>query len=125
MSANLAVVQRFYQELAKSNMAGAMDLLADDFRLIQADSLPFGGEYIGRQGITEFFGKFFSFWKSFQSADVTYFAENEKVVATSTATGTTHDGKVFVIPMVQVYTLRDGKMTETRPFYFDTAQLIR
>lgn len=125
MPANLVVVQQFYHELANSNTPGAMDLLADDFRLIQADSLPFGGEYVGRSGITEFFGKFFAFWKSFQSADVTYFAEDDKVVATSTATGTTHDGKVFIMPMVQVYTLRDGKMIETRPFYFDTAQLTR
>lgn len=118
---NIDIIKKFYQELAASNMQGALDLLDDDYQLIQAESLPYGGIYKGKEGVGAFFKLFFAFWKSFQSAEVCFFASGDTVIATSLASGTTHEGTVIEMPMVQVYTLRNRKLLTTQPFYFDTA----
>lgn len=123
MATSLEVVEEFYRLLANSRMNDALELLDDEFVLVQAASLRYGGEYKGKEGIRDFFSKFFAAWKSFRSENVTYFADQDKVVATSTAIATTHQNVVIEMPMVQVYTIRNGKMLRTEPFYFDTAML--
>jgi len=65
MEKHIEIVKRFYQELDDSNFPGATKLLDEEFMLIQAESLPYGGKYAGVTEIQEFFGKFFAFWKSF------------------------------------------------------------
>ena len=121
--ANTQVVRRFYERLAASDMPGALALLAPDFRLVQAASLPYGGEWVGAAGLADFFRAFFAHWAAFSSEDVHYFAAADTVLATSTAVGTTHAGRVLRLPMVQVYQLRQGLLASAHPFYFDTADV--
>ena len=123
MKTSLAVVEKFYRLLANNQTDDALSLLDDDFVLVQAASLPYGGGYRGKEGIKQFFTKFFTVWKGFRSDDVTYFVNEDKVVATSCAIATTHQGVKFEMPMAQIYTVRNGKMLRTEPFYLDTAVL--
>jgi ketosteroid isomerase-like protein len=46
------------------------------------------------------------------------------VVVTSVAHGLTRQGQSITMPMAQVYTLRHGKISHVRPFYFDTTRLL-
>lgn len=123
MLTSLEVVEEFYYRLANSRTSEAIALLDDEFVLVQAASLPYGGEYRGKAGIEQFFTKFFAAWKRFRSDNVTYFTNQDQVIATSVAVITTHQDVVFEMPMVQVYTVRNGKMLRTEPFYQDTAVL--
>ncbi|MBC7921956.1 MAG: nuclear transport factor 2 family protein [Ferruginibacter sp.] len=116
-------VRMFYERLARADLDGALALLAADVELIQADSLPYGGRYVGQAGIRDFFTRFFAYWQQFRSEEVVYFANADQVVVTSVAHGLTRQGRSVVVPMVQVYALRDGLIREVRPFYFDTARL--
>lgn len=119
--ANTRVVRQFYERLAASDIPGALTLLTPDFRLVQAPSLPYGGEWVGATGLVDFLRAFFAHWAAFSSEDVRYFAAADTIIATSTAVGTTHAGRVLRIPMVQVYQLRQGLLASAQPFYFDTA----
>lgn len=117
-------VRQFYERLAQSDMTGALALLTDDVELIQADSLPYGGCYVGASGIQAFFRRFFACWQAFRSEDSRYFVGEGQVVVTSVAHGLTRQGRSITMPMAQVYTLREGRVSQVRPFYFDTAQLV-
>ena len=120
-----AVVEAFYAALGRSDYDGAFDLLADDFALVQADSLPYGGAWRGPDGVRAFFKALFETWARFGSRETRYLADGDTVVALSVAEGETKSGDPFEMPMTQVYTVRGGKLSEARPFYFDTAALNR
>jgi hypothetical protein len=120
---NIDTVKKFYHELAAFNLRAALELLDDAFELVQAESLPYGGTYRGKSGVEAFFTRFFAFWKSFESAEVCYFANGDTVVVSSLAKGTTQQGTTLEMPMVQVYQLQHRKLLHVRPFYFDTAAL--
>lgn len=121
--ANTQVVRQFYECLAASDMPGALALLTPDFRLVQAASLPYGGEWVGAAGLAGFFRAFFAHWAAFSSEDVRYFAAADTVITTSAAVGTTRAGRLVRLPMVQVYQLRHGLLASAHPFYFDTAEV--
>lgn len=117
-------VRQFYERLAQSDLTGALTLLTDNAELVQADSLPYGGRYVGASGMQEFFRRFLACWQAFRSEDIRYFVGEEQVVVTSVAQGLTRQGHSITMPMAQVYTLRHGKISHVRPFYFDTARLL-
>jgi ketosteroid isomerase-like protein len=117
------IVKEFYKHLANSNMQGAFELLHQDFKLVQAPSLPYGGTYIGTGGVTTFFGKFFEYWQSFKSVDVEYFETGEKVFATSKIIGTTRNNQNIEMKMIQLFIVQEDRLVSAEPYYFDTAEL--
>ncbi len=75
-------------------------LLHKDFVLIQATSFPYGGNFIGKKGIAQFFKRFFDFWESFRSENIAYAEEEKQVFATSMEVGKTKAGKEIRMPMI-------------------------
>ncbi len=122
---SIEVVKQFYSHLASSDIEKAMMLLDDDFVLTQAKSLPYGGVFRGKEGINHFFKLFFSFWKTFRSDNVEYYSDDSMVFTTSVGIGTTQTGKQIEVPMVQVYEVKNGKLLTTKPFYLDTAEMMK
>lgn len=121
-----AVVESFYAALGRSDYDAAFGLLADDFVLAQAESLPYGGTWEGTDGVRAFFQRLSDTWARFGSRETRYLTDGTTtVVALSVAEGETKAGEQFEMPMAQVYTVRGGKLVEARPFYFDTAALNR
>jgi len=120
---NTEIVKEFYKHLANSNMQGVFKLLHQNFKLVQASSLPYGGTYLGTHGVTTFFSRFFEFWQSFKSVDVEYFEMGDKVFAISQILGTTHNNKNIEMKMIQLFVVQEYKLVSAEPFYFDTAEL--
>lgn len=100
---NSEIVKEFHKHLADSNMQGAFELLHQDFKLVQAPSLPYGGSYMGTDGVTTFFSKFFKYWQSFKSVDVEYFEIGDRVFVTSTIIGTTRNNQNIKMKMIQLF----------------------
>lgn len=120
---NTKIVKEFHKHLANSNMQGAFELLSHDFKLVQASSLPYGGTYIGSDGVTIFFNKFFEYWQSFKSVDVEYFEIGDRVFVTSTIIGTTRNNQNIEMKMIQLFVVEKDKLILAKPFYFDTAEM--
>lgn len=119
------LVKQFYEHLANGNKQGAYSLLSESFILKQANSLPYGGEYVGINGLDNFFEKFFAFWKEFKTLNTDYYISGDKVFAISKIRGVTRDiNKIIETEMIQVYTIVNEKLTSAQPFYFDTKELI-
>ena len=115
------LVKKFYEHLATGNRPGAYSLLSDDFVLKQATSLPYGGEYVGVNGLNDFFKKFTAFWKEFKTLSTDYYFSENKVFAISKIRGVVlKTEKIIETEMIQVYIIDNLKLTSAQPFYFDT-----
>lgn len=118
------LIKQFYEYLAIGNRQGAYSLLTDDFVLKQASSLPYGGEYIGVNGLNSFFQKFSAFWQDFKTVKTEYYFCDSKVFAISNIQGIiSTTNKVIETEMIQAYEIKGDKIISAQPFYFDTKLL--
>ena len=115
------IVRAFLGAAQRGDMTTAASLLHPEVRIIEADSLPFGGVVSGFEGFTELVRRVFT---TFANTAVTvdeYIAEGETVVVLATMTGQSKaSGEAFSMPISEIWRLRDGLITEIRPFYHDT-----
>jgi ketosteroid isomerase-like protein len=105
-------VQEVYEAFGRGDIASVMDALADDVLWICYAATPFNGVYRGKQGVAEFIGK--RELVELERFDVTHIlADGNTVVVLIDgrykvkATGKSAEG-----PIVQVLTLKDGKVAE-------------
>ncbi|MEU8697747.1 nuclear transport factor 2 family protein [Streptomyces sp. NPDC048680] len=103
----------------------SFDLLAPffapDVRLHQAAALPYGGTWRGHDGMTEFFLRMAQVWESFDMVEQEFLATGETaVVLTQVRARARATGRELSFPILQTVTVQDGRITEVRPFYWDT-----
>jgi uncharacterized protein len=62
------------------------------------------------------------FWSHFSVVAVRIFEGPDAIVIQATVTGTARKtGRDIEMPVAQIMTLREGRLLEVRPFYWDTA----
>lgn len=123
---NINVVEAFYEALRQSDYGRVDKLLDKDFVLEQAASLPYGGAFRGLEGIQEFFKMFFGVWQQFRSEEVVYFElDKERVLALSRIKATARSGGEIDMPMAQIFKVKNQKLAEARPFYWDTVAVVK
>ncbi|MEU3598900.1 nuclear transport factor 2 family protein [Streptomyces sp. NPDC006798] len=103
----------------------SFDLLAPffapDVELHQADALPYGGTWRGHKGMTQFFLKMGEAWESFDMVEQEFLATGETaVVLTQVRARARATGHELNFPILQAITVKDGRITKVRPFYWDT-----
>ena len=94
--------------------------------LYQPDSLPYGGEWHGRQGFAAWMRAFGKQWSALKVRNPQFYPSGDDVIfsrshvhAVSRLTGKTIDW-----PLLQFFKVRNGKILELRPFHWDTATMI-
>ncbi|MFJ2898062.1 nuclear transport factor 2 family protein [Streptomyces sp. NPDC087218] len=127
---SVAVLTGMYAAEAKYLAAGgpgeaSFDLLAPFFapnvELHQADALPYGGTWRGHNGMTQFFLAMGQVWETFDMVEQEFFATGETaVVLTQVRARVRATGRELSFPILQTITVEDGRITEVRPFYWDT-----
>ncbi|WFB05952.1 nuclear transport factor 2 family protein [Streptomyces sp. LX-29] len=103
----------------------SFDLLAPFFApdvvLHQADALPYGGTWRGHQGMARFFLAMGEAWESFDMVKQEFLATGETaVVLTQVHARARATGRELSFPILQTIRVEDGRITEVRPFYWDT-----
>lgn len=103
----------------------SFDLLAPffaaDVELHQADALPYGGVWRGHDGMKQFFLMMGEAWESFDMVEQEFLAVGETaVVLTQVCARARATGRELSFPILQAITVKDGRITEVRPFYWDT-----
>ncbi|MER6850113.1 nuclear transport factor 2 family protein [Streptomyces flaveolus] len=103
----------------------SFDLLAPffapDVELHQADALPYGGVWRGHEGMTRFFLLMGEVWESFHMVEQQFLATGETaVVLTQVRARARASGRELGFPILQAITVKNGRITEVRPFYWDT-----
>lgn len=103
----------------------SFDLLAPFFspnvELHQADALPYGGTWRGHNGMTRFFLAMGQVWETFDMVQQTFLATGETaVVLTHVRARVRATGRELSFPILQTIKVKDGQISEVRPFYWDT-----
>ncbi|TNE37661.1 MAG: nuclear transport factor 2 family protein [Sphingomonadales bacterium] len=100
--------------------------MTDDFRIIEADGLPYAGEYKGKGALQELYTKVFAYWEdaSLETGDITISEDHAIVLVTIHATSR-HSGERLAMPLCEVFHLRGDKFCGITPYYFDTVPIAR
>ncbi|MFF5720303.1 nuclear transport factor 2 family protein [Streptomyces buecherae] len=94
---------------------------APDVTLHQADGLPYGGTWRGHDGVRRFFLAMARTWESFEMVEQEFLATGETaVVLTHVRARARATGRELGFPILQTVTVEGGRITEVRPFYWDT-----
>ncbi|HSA50896.1 MAG TPA: nuclear transport factor 2 family protein [Yinghuangia sp.] len=106
----------------------SFDLLAPYFApdvvLHQAEALPYGGTWRGHDGIADFFVAMSTAWESFDMVEQEFLATGATaVILTQVRARARATGRELAFPILQTITVKAGRISEVRPFYWDTAAI--
>ena len=122
---NIALVKRFYQYLDENDREGAYDnIISDDCVLHEADVLPYGGVYRGRNLMKETLAGVMAGFDEFECEIRNYLAGGDEVVVHLNISGVGRQSrKPFSLPLMELWRFENGKAVELRPFLFDPTAL--
>ena len=91
----------------------------------EAPSLPFGGEYVGHDGLRRLLAAMGdSFDIEPTLLDVFEISDSLVIIYMSLRMAVPTTGEVVDMPVLELLTLRDGVVVEAVPFYWDTQQVV-
>lgn len=119
---NKQIVLDFFEAGARGDMETGLSLLTDDITWTNIGTTIFSGRFSGKQAVVAgLVGPLFSRLKAGISSEIErVIAENEIVVAQTSGTAETHEGKAYNNTYCQVFRIRDGQIAEVTE-YMDTA----
>jgi uncharacterized protein len=131
-SNGIKALERFYQAQAHYIQTGGQDFgpvaatLHPQIVMIQADSLPFGGQWHGHEGFQRWMQAFSEAWISARATDLRFFEHDDTVVVLAQMQATARaSGQSLRTPICHVVRIRHGLLMEFQMFYWDTAATNR
>jgi ketosteroid isomerase-like protein len=122
-SSPLEVVRGAYDALAAKDLDGVLARCDPSVVVTQDPALPWGGRFVGTDGVAEFAVKLVGAIDSAVTV-IAMFEAGDQVVQYGRTAGTTRaSGKAFDIPECHVWTVVDGRVTNMS-FYIDTAAML-
>ncbi len=93
--------------------------------LHQSPDLPWGGEYRGHDGFRDWSLKMSDAFDQLSVEDAKFFVSDDTVIILCRlVTRARRSGKVLDAPMTQVVRVRNGRITEFRPFYWHVPDYV-
>jgi ketosteroid isomerase-like protein len=114
---NLRTIEALYAATGKGDWPTAESMLTEDFFITEADTTPFGGVYRGRKALHDLFMQVVPA-TGVTNLDIQQMTAggNTVVVLLELVLGGPPETRV---PIAEVFHLRDGKVCEIKPYYFD------
>ncbi len=119
------VVNAMYAAANRGDMAGVTDAYAEDVVIEEAASLPFGGVYHGHDGFKAFIDAFTGSWEHFSNADLQVLDAGDTVIGLSRLQARSKRGVDVDVPLAEFFRVKDGRIVELKPFYFDGEAITR
>jgi ketosteroid isomerase-like protein len=121
--ADVESVNALLKFLQAGDVKGAANQLADDVILDEMGSLPHSGTFHGREGFFKLMKRFGELYGGVALDDVSVHDAGAFVVAKLTGTFTSKNGEhKAVMPVIEHYTMRDGKVAHADVYYKDPNQ---
>ncbi|WP_321390430.1 nuclear transport factor 2 family protein [Emcibacter sp.] len=119
-------INHLYELTAAGKWDEVEEQLTDDFCIIEADSLPFGGTFNGKNSLQRLYTHVFEFWEDpdLEFHDMTISENNVVCLLTFHATSR-HNGERLAMKITEVFHLRGDKICGITPYYFDTAAIAK
>jgi len=129
--AAVGTLNRFYKEEAAYLAAGGGDFSAiaatldPECVIFQPASLPYGGEWRGHAGFETWMKAFVQQWSSMEVQNTELFPHGDVIISKSHVYARSRvSGQIIDWPLLQFFKLRDFKILELWPFYWDTAAIL-
>ena len=117
---NVGLVKQGYEAFAKGDMATLADVLDENMVWHTSGNNPLAGEYKGRDAVFKMFAQLVELsGGTFRNEPHDILANDEHAVALTRETAR-RQGKQLDEPSIQVYHIRDGKVTEAWSFEYDS-----
>ena len=120
---SVETVRSSYEAFNREDLDAALAMMDDDIEWHQAQGLPHGGLYRGRDEVSRnvFEPLDAEWWSEFSAVPDEFLDAGDQVVALGRYRGLAKGtGNCLDVPFVHVWTLRDGRATRFRQF-LDTA----
>jgi len=117
----LTLIRNVYEWAPLGDFESIGRHVTDDFRILEADSLPFGGEYRGLEGWQSLYAHVLGMFDDPEVTlhDVTVGEDHAIGIMTLSVTSKA-TGERGHFEICEVFELRDGKICGIKPYYFDT-----
>lgn len=120
------IVGAIYARARTGDWASVEELLSPDLVIHEPPSLPFGGEWRGRDALQRLFAKVMGYWDAPNVQIDAIVGDDTHVVALLRFTMTSRaTGRTFTQNVAEVSVLQGGVVTEMRIHYFDSAEVAR
>ena len=118
---NIELVRGAYEGFARGDVAAVFALLTPDSVIIEAAGLPYTGTFRGVEGMQQLLGKMMEAVEAPELHPLDFFHDDgERVVARIRMTGRVRaTGRLLDTELLELWHMRDEKVVEMRPFYFD------
>jgi hypothetical protein len=113
-----AAVERFYDGMLTADLAAVREVLHPDVVVSEPGSLPYGGSHVGVEAVVKLLGTL----DDVRRSDV--LVRGGLVAAFLEVPFTLADGSSQLLPVVETFLVKDGLISQIRPYYFDTAALL-
>lgn len=120
---DIAVIREVYDAFERQDLGALLNLTDPDCVVTQDSSLPWGGEFVGHEGVTNFAFLLMGTTNSSLTLGAIFEADGKVIQCGRTAGTVTANGNTFDIPEVHVWTLKDGKVVAAH-FAIDTPAML-
>jgi len=121
---NKDILKSFLKASEKQDEKAMREFLHPEIRVIEADSLPYGGIHQGPDAFMKLIPKVFGTWRDCNVTVNSWVSEGEHVVLLGVMSGSGRtSGTPFEVPIAEVWTFHEAKIIEVVPYYFDTKML--
>ncbi|WP_068089004.1 nuclear transport factor 2 family protein [Novosphingobium rosa] len=111
--------------LERGDLEGFLDFFAEDGVLLEADSLPYGGRFTGREAIRGALLQVMETYSAFSFTPDVFATDGEWVIAYGTfAVEVRATGKSVSFPLAEASQVSGGKIKLIHPVYGDTAAIL-
>ena len=130
-SANKGAVKALFEAVDRRDAEGVRAAYAENIKIHEAASLPYGGDYHGLEGALRHGQGFRAAWDRFQphearGLDPQIVADADHVmVLWRHQVENAETGDRLDLPAVSVYRMENAKIANSRMFHFETAALLR
>jgi len=120
---NKEKVQAMFDAMAVGDFELMKTYLHADVIVTEAECLPYSGVHKGPDGYIRLVEKVVNTWDDLQLSVNAMVETGDLVLVVSEFAGKNKAGTAFNMPMTEVFHFTDGKISEVRPYYFDTNKL--
>jgi ketosteroid isomerase-like protein/uncharacterized protein YbcV (DUF1398 family) len=108
---NVEVVKQVYEAFRRRDLAALPSLFSQDIEIDQSSELPWGGHYVGQQGVRDFFARLTGLIDSTLALERFVDAGDHVVAIGWTRGAVRRSGCRYDVPIAHVWTVQGGRVT--------------
>jgi ketosteroid isomerase-like protein len=123
MERDLEKIEELYRAQQKRDIRSILMLMSPDVEIIQSTELPWGGTYLGHDGVKKFLAALSEHINSQVQVERLIDA-GEKIAVVGRTSGTARKTKLeFDLPIVHIWTFNEGQVIRFEP-YIENATML-